>query len=461
MNNGIFRAYDIRGNVPDELNEENAYQIAKAFVRVIQKKTGKKNCTLVLGRDNRLSSPALFDAVLHGFLETGAHVYDVALCSSPHLYFSVLYLQADGGIHVTASHIPPPANGLKCVGPQATSLSPQSTGDGVSIEDFFKKNDAIPSEHLGSVESKDTLSAYIDKHFEIFKINTERLKQKKLNIAIDTGNGVSSLNVRALDERLPITIVPLYFELDGTFPHHVPNPMLPEATQDLQKKVLHEKCDLGVALDSDGDRILFIDEKGSRIMPDLTSTLIAKEILKNHSSETILYDLRSSKVLGETICAQGGIAHMSKVGHTFIKEQMRTENAFFASEITGHLYFREMGFFEAPLLAFLYLLSLLSSTDKTISELIREISIYSKTEEINIEIQDKEGSIKKIQEHFYDAERITHLDGVSIEYSDWWVNIRSSNTQNLLRINLEAQTPELRDQKVSEILTILKSLPSA
>lgn len=233
--------------------------------------------------------------------------------------------------------------------------------------------------------------------------------------------------------------------------------MLPEATKDLQKKVIDEHADMGVAFDSDGDRILFIDEKGERIMSDLATTLIAKEILAHHPSETILYDLRATHSLPETIKNMNGKASVSRVGHTFIKEQMRKEHAFFASEVAGHLYFREIGYFEAPLLALLYLLSLLSSSDKTLSQLVETIHTYSKTEEINIEITDKERAMKKIEHAYTNAKNISHLDGITIEYADWWVNVRPSNNEDLLRINLEAITQKLRDEKLQEVLKILKS----
>jgi len=457
MTNGIFRAYDVRGNVPDELDDEKAHDIARAFIQWLRNKTDKKQLTVVLGRDNRLTSPLLFDAVLHGFLEEGVHVIDVGLCSSPHFYFSVLHLQADGGIHVTASHIPPPTNGLKFAGPQSSPVSPQRNGDGKSIQDLFEELPKLQNNTLGSVESKDTMDAYIARHFEIFPIDKEHLGKKKIKAVIDTGSGVSVLSMQAFTSQLPLTVIPLYWELDGTFPHHVPNPMLPEATKDLQQNVLEEHADLGVALDSDGDRILFIDEKGNRIMSDLTTTLIAQEILNQHQGETILYDLRATHSLPETILSMKGRASVSRVGHTFIKEQMRKEHAFFASEVAGHLYFREIGYYEAPLLAFMYLLSLLSSSSKTLSQLVETIHTYSKTEEINIKITDKEGALKKIKTHYSDANTISHLDGITIEYTDWWVNIRPSNNEDVLRINLEAHTEKLRDEKLQEILLLLKS----
>ncbi len=467
----IFKAYDIRGTVPDEINETVASRFGKAYAEfLIQKNSGaKKKLSIAVGMDNRVSSPALHAEVIRAVRESGIDVIDIGLASTPFYYFAVSYLGLNGGIMVTASHNPPEFNGFKPVLSRAAPLGSES---GLKdIEVFYtsvipdqnmgsgtislQKLSQTPYSSLGDLSSREILSEYINANLSF----APPKDLQNLTVAVDVGNGVSSLMCAALFDRLSCKLIPLFFELDGTFPNHMPNPLIEENIKILKNTVREKGADVGIAFDADGDRSIFIDEKGETIPADLMTALVAGELLTLYPKEHILYDLRSSWAVKEAITAAGGTPSVCRVGHAFIKKQMMDEHALFAGEVSGHFYLRfaDFGYFEAPLVVTLLVLNLLTRTGKPLSELIKPFKTYFSTGEINFTVADKSTILQNIETHYADAQNIAHLDGVSIEYTDWWCNVRASNTENLLRLNLEAKTSKLRDEKLAELTQIIQN----
>ncbi len=449
MNKAIFKAYDIRGVVPDELNEHDVYLIAKGCATFLTKETGKEKLQIALGRDNRLSSPVFHAAAMKGLIESGIDVIDIGLAPTPVFYFAVTHLGLDGGINITASHNPPQYNGLKMVRAAAAPIGAES-----GLNDIYalcEEGQFISTGARGSVSTQSILDAYVETALALVPLpNISHLK-----VVVDTGNGVASVLCEAYFKKVSVQLFPLFFELDGTFPNHMPDPLKLENVTSLIEEVKKQKADLGIAFDADADRVFFIDEKGNHLPSDLITALIATYILKKEPGAKIIYDVRSSRIVKETIEKNGGVALVSRVGHTFIKELMRKENAFFGGELSGHFYSRDMGYVDAPLLAVNAIFSLLATSGKKMSELLAPLRIYTKTPEINFTVSDKESIMKKIEETYADA-TISRLDGVTIEYTDWWCNIRPSNTENVLRLNLEANTQILLDTKFEKIKKIIQ-----
>ncbi|MBI2644850.1 phosphomannomutase/phosphoglucomutase [Candidatus Uhrbacteria bacterium] len=454
----IFKAYDIRGTVPNEINETVAERFGKAYAEFLIAKNSdaKKPLSIAVGMDNRISSPALHAQVIRAMRESDINVVDIGLCSTPFYYFAVSYLGLDGGIMVTASHNPPQYNGFKPVLARAAPLGSES---GLKdIEAMYEKIPVIPdlirNPVLGTLSSRDILGEYIDANLAF----APPADMQDLTVTVDVGNGVSSLMCAALFDRLSCKLIPLYFELDGTFPNHMPNPLIEENIKTLKKTVREKHASLGIAFDADGDRSIFVDERGETIPADLMTALVGRELLALYPHEHILYDLRSSWAVKEAIAAAGGTPSICRVGHAFIKKQMMDEHALFAGEVSGHFYLRfaNFGYFEAPLVVTLLVLNLMARTGKPLSELVQPLRTYFSTGEINFEVADKAVILKTIETRYADAKSIAHLDGVSIEYDDWWCNVRASNTENLLRLNLEAKTENLRDEKLAEVQNIIQ-----
>jgi phosphomannomutase len=434
----IFKAYDIRGIYPSELNEETAYKIGRAFVKFLNVKE------VLVGQDGRISSPQLFESLARGITDQGADIIDIGLCSTPMFYFGTAKYQA--GIMITASHNPKEYNGFKLCRENAIPIS----GDtGIQdIKDLVNKNQ-FEDKEKGKIIKKDIMDDFIKHNISFVKTD------KKLKIVVDAGNGMGGFTFPKIFERLHFDFIPLYCEVDFNFPHHEPNPMKYKNLKDLQKKVIEEKADLGVALDGDVDRCVFVDENGDIITSDLIIPLVGKEMLKNHPGSTIMYNLICSKVVPEKIEELGGKAVMSRVGHSFIKKQMREEDAIFAGELSGHFYYKNNFFVESSFITTAMILNLIAGEDKPLSELIKPLKKYYKTEEISFEVEDKIAKMKELEEHFKDAKQISHLDGIKMEYDDWWFNVRPSNTEPLLRLNLEAKTKEKMEEmkgKISEII---------
>lgn len=449
FNQSIFKAYDIRGIVPDELNEEFAYRLGGAYARYVSRLIQKQPLRIAVGKDNRLSSDMLTASLIRGLCEAGCDVVDIGLASTPQFDFAVSELELEGGIMVTASHNPPQYNGFKLMGPGITPIGGDS---GMQEIKALLQEDCPPAARVGSISHEDLLDRYISRNLELIPpLDGVR----KLKIVVDTGNGVSGIMCKAYLDRLGISYIPLFFELDGTFPSHLPNPLVEENIRVLQQTVVNEKADLGAALDTDGDRIVLVDENG-KMTNDILTALLAQGFLSLQPGEKILYDIRSSHAVPETITRSGGIPVATPVGHTLIKQAMKKEGGVFAGELSGHYYFRDMSRFEAPLLVLTLVLNLLVTSQKKLSDLVSPLRTYFGTGEVNFKVEDKTSAIKRLEGRYADA-NVSYLDGITIEYADWWCNVRASNTENVLRLNLEASTENLRDEKRKEVESIIES----
>lgn len=437
----IFKAYDIRGIYPKELNEDLAYKLGRAFVTFL-------NCKkVVVSRDARLSGKSLSKALIKGLTDQGADVIDIGLSSTPMNYFANNFLKADASIMITASHNPKRFNGFKLNREKAIPIS-EFTGI-KEIEKLVKKNEFKEVEK-GTVTKKNVLNNYVE-HV------TKQIKtvNKKLKIIIDVGNGMAGLACEKVFSKLGLKLEKMYFKLDGTFPNHPADPLKEENVKEIKERVKAEKFDLGIAFDGDADRVFFIDKKGEKIPSDYIIALFAQEFLKKHPNQIIINDLRTSKIIKETVEANNGKSIMSRVGHVFFKQLMRKKNALFAGELSGHYYFRDNFYTDSGIFATVKLIEILSKKNKPLSELVKPFKKYYQSGEINSEVKDKLGKIKQIETHYKDAE-IKHIDGLSVYYKDWWFNLRPANTEDLLRLNLEADSKKLMEEKKEELLELIK-----
>ena len=431
----IFRTYDIRGLYPQEINEGISYLIGRTFVKFLKKSRLK----IVVGQDNRLSSPRLSKSLIKGMVDQGAKVIDIGLSTTPMLYFSVAHFKFDGGVNVTASHLPKEFNGFKLVRERAIPISNQT---GLKkIQNLVKKGKFL-KKRKGKVLKKNIIRDYLNFNFKFLKIS----ELKPLKIVIDTANAIPGILIPYLKKSLPIKIYSLFDKLDGDFPNHQPNPLIKENLKFLKKEVLKRKADFGVAFDGDGDRIIFVDEKGRIIPGDLISALISKTLLRDFPNEKIIYDVRSSNVLPESIKGNGGIPISYRIGHALIKEKMRKEKVLFAGELSGHYYSRSHYFCEAPIFVLSKILEEISQTGKNLSELIEPFKIYFHSGEINFKVENKEKILRLFEKKFKGGQ-ISHLDGLRIDFKDWWFLARPSGTENLLRLVVEAKTKELMKKK--------------
>jgi phosphomannomutase len=445
INPSIFKAYDIRGIYPRDLNEEAVYRIGRAAVIL----TGAK--TVVVGRDVRTSSDSLFLALAKGITEQGADVVDVGLATTPMLNFAVAeYSEHEAGINITASHNPKEYNGLKLCYGNALPI-----GENTGMADLKKMvlEGKFAAASPGKIIKKEILSAYVEKVLSLVDVG----EIKPLKVVVDTANAVGAVPLPEIFKKIPGQFIPLYFELDGSFPNHEANPLKEETLADLKKKVLEEGADFGVAIDGDADRIGFVDEKGQTVRADLILTLIAREILREKPGELILYDVRSSRVVREEVEKAGGRAKMCRVGHAMVKKQMMDDGALFAAEFSSHFYYRDFYNVESGDLTMLKILEIVSQAARPLSEIVAPLLRYYHSGEINFEVADKEGIMKELEEKYgAGAKEISHLDGIRLDFDDWWFNIRPSNTEPLLRLNLEAKTKELMEAKKKELEDVIK-----
>ncbi|MDH4222556.1 MAG: phosphomannomutase/phosphoglucomutase [candidate division Zixibacteria bacterium] len=444
INPEIFKAYDIRGIYPEQLNEETAFLIGKAFVEYLKPKH------IVIGRDMRLSSEALYRSLSRGILEAGVDVIDIGLCSTDALYFAVGKFEYDSGIMITASHNPPEYNGMKMCKKEAVPLSGKEGID--QIKDIIFNNDFSTSGKNGVIKKINIQPDYIN-HLLSF-IHPKKIKP--FRVVIDAGNGIAGMVLPELFSFLPCELIPMFFELDGSFPNHLPNPIILENITVLKDRISEEKADLGAAFDGDADRVFLVDEKSSPLGGDIITALVAKNLLKKEKGATILYNVPCSRILPEIIRQNGGKGIRTPVGHALIKPLMKKYNAVFGGEHSGHFYFRKNFYADSGLIALLVCLELLSEENKPLSQLVKSIDPYFRTGEINSKVLDIPEKIRKIELNYKDA-KLDHLDGLTVEYPDWWFNLRPSNTEPLIRLNLEANTEKLRDQKKSEVLKIIRS----
>ncbi len=435
----IFKAYDIRGIYGEQLTDDLAYKIGRAFATFLKcKKT-------VVGRDMRPHSQPLFDALARGLVEQGVTVIDLGLCSTPMSYYANGKLGADSGIMITASHNPGEYNGFKMCREEAIPIS-GATGikdiEKIVLDEAFDP----PASNPGRIETYNIVAEYVE-HFKAFADFTRPVK-----VAIDYANGMGIYEGKTLEGIMEID--PLFDELDGTFPNHEANPLHAETFEPLQEKIRSGQYDFGIYFDGDADRAGFTDELGNIVSNDIITALIAEGILEKEKG-VVFYDLRSSWAVKELIGESGGEPKMSRVGHAFIKEQMREANAVFAGELSGHYYFRENFFTESAALAAIFIGNLVSHTGKTLSELVKPVLRYVHSGEINSTVEDVKPVFARLREKYGDG-RVIELDGLSIEFDDWWFNVRASNTEPLVRLNLEASTREEMEKHRDEVLALIR-----
>ena len=435
---GIFKAYDIRGVYGESLTDEMAFRIGRAFVAF----TGCRNVTV--GRDMRPHSRPLFEALTRGLTLQGADVIDLGLVSTPMCYFGNGMLGADAGIMITASHNPRQWNGMKLTRREAV---PISAATGIEEIERLVTTGAFgpPAARPGKIVARDIAADY--------RRHVQRLNAlaRPIRIAVDLANAMGIVEIGALEGLLELDC--LFAELDGTFPNHEANPLLVETLRPLQAKIRSGRYDFGVAFDGDADRAGFLDERGEPIPMDMITALIATDFLARERG-VILYDLRSSRAVREAILEHGGTPVMCRVGHAFIKQQMRELGALFAGELSGHYYFRDNYYTESSAMAVLCVANIVSRSDRPISELIRPLRRYAASGEINIEVADRDAVLQRLREAYRDGKLVT-LDGVRIEYDDWWFSVRASNTEPLVRLNLEADNVELMLRRREELLELI------
>lgn len=443
MDPKIFKAYDIRGIYPAELDEDGAYRIGRATAQHFSLRN------VAVGRDMRESSPSLFRELVRGLTEGGADVIDLGLVSTPMVYFAASHLPVDSVISLTASHNPGEYNGMKIA---LEGAVPVGLSTGLSeIRDLALEGDFSPADRIGSVRTEDVGPAYYDR-FASFA----ELGDRKFSVVVDSANAMGVLE-RPVYDRLAdnIAVTDIWNDLEHPFACHEANPLKEETLDDLRTKVRETGANLGMAYDGDADRVGFVDEKGEIIPMDLMTALIAREILRKKPGSVILYDLRSSRAVREIIEENGGTAIECPVGHANIKRMMREEGAVFAGELSGHYYFEENSTAESSTLAAILLLNLMAETGKPVSEIVADTRRYVHSGEINSEVADKDTVIGKLRERYADGE-ITDLDGIKITYPDWWFNVRPSNTEPLLRLTLEAPTRGEMEAKREELLSVIR-----
>ena len=444
----VFKAYDVRGIYPAEIDADGGHAIGRAFVEQFEPKR------IAAGRDMRLSSPEMAAAAIRGAAEAGADVLDLGMIGTEMLYFAVGELGLDGGFTVTASHNPKEYTGMKIVRRGALPVGGDS-----GLLDVRDRALAEPRPRTGppgTVTAYDIWPAYVDRVMSFIDASAVR----PLKIVVDTANGMAGAMLSPVLDRLPtVEAVRCFFEPDGSFPNHQPNPLLPENREFIVRKALEEGADLGVAFDGDGDRCFFVDDTGEFVPGDFVTALFAELVLEKEPGAKIIYDVRASWAVPETIERAGGIALINRVGHAFIKERIRKEDAAFAGEVSGHYYFRDFSQADTGVVPFLLMLELLSRRGRKLSELLAPLrQKFFLTGELNTPVKDVALKLQELKEHYAGhGAKISHLDGISVEFPDWHFNVRPSNTEPLLRLNLEALSQEQMEQKRDEVLALIRS----
>jgi phosphomannomutase len=445
----IFKAYDVRGVYPSEINETAARLIGRAFVAYLNASR------IAVSRDMRLSSPALAQAFIAGACEQGADVIDYGMCATDMLYFGVVRDGLEGGAQITASHNPKQYNGVKMVRREAFPLSGDA-GIGDIREMVTKGTIPAPTRPPGRVETRSLLDDYVAKVMSFI----DPAAIKPFNVVLDGGCGMAGLVAPKLFDRLPCRTTRLCFTPDGTFPTHESNPLLEENRLDITERVMAEKADIGIAWDGDADRCFFLDGTGEFISGDFVTALLAEAALLKTPGAKIIYDLRASNAVKDVVTEHGGTALMNRVGHAFIKRRMREENALFGGEVTGHYYFRDFYFADNGFIPALLILELMSRRNMTLRDLLAPLRAkYFISGEINTKVASMslvEGRLKALAARYGDAHTYT-IDGFSAEYPDWHFNVRGSNTEPLLRLNLEAKTQAMMEAKRDEVLAIIRA----
>jgi phosphomannomutase len=448
VNPDIFKAYDVRGLYPQEINEDVARSIGRGFAAYLNAGV------IAVARDMRVSSPALAAAFIDGARTQGTDVLDYGLLGTDVLYFAVVRDRLEGGAQVTASHNPKQYNGIKMVRAGALPLSGEA-GIGDIRDAIVGDRLPPPAARRGSLSSRDILPDYVEKVMSFIDPSVIQ----PFSVVLDAGSGMAGLVGPALFDRLPCTVTKLCFEIDGTFPTHEANPLIDENRRDITAEVIRQKADVGIAWDGDADRCFFIDGTGEFISGDFITALLAEAFLLKYPGSTIIYDLRASHAVRDVVARYSGRALMNRVGHAFIKRRMREEDAIFGGEVTGHYYFRDFYYADNGMIPALLILELMSKKNQSLHDLLKPLrERYFISGEINTKLGSMLEVPKKlaaIEARYADAE-IATMDGISVDYPEWHFNVRASNTEPLLRLNLEARSPALMETKRDEVLSIIR-----
>ena len=448
MDSAIFKAYDIRGIYPDQIDDEDAWKIGSATAQFLRSlltgyDRGQANTqSLCVGRDMRTHSPAVAKALIKGMNATGANVIDIGMIDTPQIYFAINHLRTCGGVQVTASHNPANYNGFKISGLQAKPI-----GADTGLKDIQHIAMAMPhtkGKATGSVKKRDLTAKYKNHVLKFL-----RPSKAKLKIAIDASNGMAGKMVPAVFSGLPVEIIPINFEHKGTF-KHPPNPLIEEYLTEVKEAVVENKCHFGFCFDGDADRLMMVDEKGRTVTCDLMTALITPYFLERHPKSTIVYDLRSSWVVSEEIIKHGGTPRRERVGHAYMKKALRDSHAVFGGELSGHFYYRDNFCADSGLITLVYILNIVAKAKKPVSELIEPLRRYHASGEINFEVEDKQTRMEELARRYGEGQS-DYLDGITVRFKDWWFNCRPSNTEPLLRLNIEAKTKELLEERLGEI----------
>jgi phosphomannomutase len=439
-----FKAYDVRGVYPTELDEDGAYRIGRAYVDVFEPRR------VAVGRDMRVSSPSMADAVIRGAADGGADVVDIGMVGTEMLYFAVGDRGLDGGIAVTASHNPKEYTGMKIVRRGALPVGGESGL--LDIRDRAQA-DAPEVAHRGAVTRDDVYPAFVDRVLSFIDVEAV----EPLRVVIDAANGMAGAMLPPVLDRLPVEAVRCFFEPDGTFPNHEPNPLLPENREFIVSKVREERADLGIAFDGDADRCFFVDDAGEFVPGDFVTALLAELMLAKEPGAKVIYDVRASWAVPDTVERTGGVPLVNRVGHAFIKHRMREEGAVFAGEISGHYYFRDFSQADSGTVPALLMLEHVSKKARPLSEILRPLrERYFLTGELNTPVADVALTLQELKERFGPEGCVSHVDGLEVTADGWHMNVRPSNTEPLLRLNLEALDRDLMERKRDEVLAVIR-----
>jgi len=443
----VFKAYDIRGLYRDELDEDGAYLVGRAYVEHFEPRA------IAVGRDMRLSSPAMAAAFVEGAADAGADVLDIGLVGTEMVYFAVVELGLDGGACITASHNPKEYTGMKIVRRGALPVG----GDSGLAEIRARALEGFGHvQRRGAVREEDVWPGFVEKVLSFVAPESIR----PLRVVVDAANGMAGAMLPPVLERLPqLDVVRCFFEPDGTFPNHEPNPLLPENREFIVAKTLEEGAALGVAYDGDADRCFFVDDTGQFVPGDFVTALLAESVLEREPGAKVIYDVRASRAVPETIERAGGIPLVNRVGHAFIKQRMRKEGAAFGGEVSAHYYFRDFSQADSGVVPFLLMVDLLSRRGKTLSELLAPFrERFFLTGEINTPVADVPLKLQELKERYFaEGGFVSHLDGLSVDFDEWHFNVRPSNTEPLLRLNLEALDQSLMEEKRDEVLALIRA----
>ena len=442
VNLSIFKSYDIRGTYPKDLDEDTAFKIGQAFVEYTEAKN------IVVGQDMRLSSPALFEALVKGITAQGADVCNIGQVPTECMYFSVGYYKYDTGIMITASHNPKEYNGFKMVKREADIIK---IIRGKDIIEIIKKSNFSEVSKQGKIKELNIWQDYINHIFSFVDVK----KIEPFKVVIDAGNGMAGKVIPLISEKLPIEIIPLNFKLDGSFPAHPSNPLFERAADQVSREVNKKKADFGFIFDGDADRIFLIDENGNFIKGDVTGLLLAKYLLQKYPGKGVAYNVVCSKAIPEFIRKWGGKPIRTPVGFVNVQKGIIENDGVVGNEVSGHYSFRDNYYVDSGFIAFLILLQIISKANRKVSEITKELSPYAKGAEINFKIEDKEAVLNKVKERYSDGKQ-DYLDGVTIEYDNWWFNVRPSQTEPLLRLTIEADTEKLLFQKKKELSALIE-----